>query len=375
MTSPTLNEVILSIGIAQLKHENSVELAAGAADSTNSAASSQEPERVVPARPLPGSITVIIPSYNCGRFIAEAIDSILAQTLSPDEIIVVDDGSNDDTELVVARFVDPRLRYIRQENAGVSVARNTGLAAATSEFVAFLDADDRWRPTLLEKLHNTLAHEPELVCTFANFVRFQEDGGILPRDQFQYYPELQGLPTQPGTREGTYLLQADAFCSLVRCGEIPAYTQVMMFRRKLIEGVRFNPRLRICQDMEWVLQTFMRGRVAFTPEVLAEVRRHDSNATRNYSVMALHKLNALRALGPHVTTPLHQAAYKDRLVKAHIDAAFASCQQGDVRTAWRTFVDGLRISSSPLRKLKGFARILLATCLAATRHSPRIACA
>lgn len=323
---------------------------------------------------MPGSITVIVPSYNCGRFIAEAIDSILAQTLAPDEIIVVDDGSNDDTEQVVGRFVDPRLRYIRQKNAGVSVARNTGLAAATSEFVAFLDADDRWRPTLLETLHPLVAHDPALVCAFANFVRFHHDAGVLPRDQFQFYPELQTLASSPGPIDGTRLLQEDAFSALVRCGEIPAYTQVMMFRRKLIDGVRFNPKLRICQDMEWVLQTFMRGRVAFTPAVLAEVRRHDTNATRDHSVMALHKLNALRALEPHVTTPAHRAAYKDRLVKAHVDAAFATCQMGEVQKAWRIFGSGLLINSSPLRKLKGFARILLATYLA-TRAGQRTAAA
>jgi glycosyltransferase involved in cell wall biosynthesis len=372
---PIQNEVIRSIGVAQLKYENAVKPALGEAEAADGAVSSQKHEKVATPRTMPGSITVIVPSYNCGQFIAEAIESILAQTLAPDEIIVVDDGSNDDTEQVVGRFVDPRLRYIRQTNAGVSVARNTGLAAASGEFVAFLDADDRWRPTLLEKLHNIVAHDPKLVCAFANFVRFHHDAGVLPRDQFQFYPELQKLLSQPGPTDGTHLLQEDAFCSLVRCGEIPAYTQVMMFRRRLIDGVRFNPRLRICQDMEWVLQTFMRGRVAFTPEVLAEVRRHDTNATRDYSVMALHKLNALRALEPHVTTPAHRAAYKDRLVKAHVDAAFATCQMGEVRKAWRTFADGLLINSSPLRKLKGFARILIATFLVTTRASQRTAAA
>lgn len=355
-----------------MKHENVRKPAAGFV-AANDAVITLQRDVVAVGSPMRGSITVIVPSYNCGRYIAEAIESILAQTLAPDEIIVVDDGSSDDTEQVVGRFVDPRLRYIHQKNAGVSVARNTGLAAATGEFVAFLDADDRWRPTLLENLYSIVSRDPQLVCAFANFVRFHDDTGTLPRDQFQLYPELQELPLQPGPIEGTKVLTGDAFSALVSCGEIPAYTQVMMFRRKLIEGVRFNPALRICQDMEYVLQTFMRGRVAFTPAVLAEVRRHDSNATRNYNAMALHKLNALRALAPHVSTVDRRAAYHDRLIKAHIDAANATCKMGEVRNAWRIFGEALRVKGSPMRKIKGLVRIVLGTCLAAVRPARRTA--
>ena len=316
---------------------------------------------------MQGSISVIVPTYNCGRFIGEAIESILRQTHAPDEIIVVDDGSSDDTEEVVGRFVDPRLRYIRQDNAGVSVARNTGLSAASGEYVAFLDADDRWRPRSLERLYELLSCEPQAVCAFANFIRFNDGAETLERDQFHYYPELRDLPRRPGALEGSYVLEGDAFCSLVACGEIPAYTQVMMFRRQLIQGVRFNPKLRICQDMEYVLQTFMRGEVAFTCEVLTEVRRHDSNATRNYAVMAFHKLNALRALAPHVKGTAHRAAYRDRLIKAHIDAANAECRLGSKRAAWRTFAGALLIKGSPMRKIKGFARVALGTYLAFAR--------
>lgn len=313
-------------------------------------------------KPLPGSITVIVPTYNCGRFIAEAIDSILAQTLAPEEIIVVDDGSTDGTAEVVGKFVDPRLRYIRQRNAGVSVARNTGLAAARGEYVSFLDADDRWRPTFLERLYAVVSHDAQLVCAFANFIRFEQDTGkIMPRDQFQLYPELRHLAVRPGPTTGSHVVEGDAFCALVACGEIPSFTQAMMFRRRLIEKLRFNPQLRICQDMEYVLQTFMQGRVAFISEALTEVRRHDTNATRNYHVMALHKLNALRALAPHVVTAAHQVAYRDRLVKAHIDAAFHQSRQGNVGAALRTFNASLRVKGSPLRKVKGLARIAFGT--------------
>jgi glycosyltransferase involved in cell wall biosynthesis len=98
------------------------------------------------------SVTVVIPSFNCARFIREAVDSALAQTVPPLEVIVIDDGSTDNTPEIMAVYAtDPRVRYLRQKNAGPSRARNSGIRAAQGEFIAFLDADDRWKPDKLER--------------------------------------------------------------------------------------------------------------------------------------------------------------------------------------------------------------------------------
>src|SRR5690242_14976762 len=96
------------------------------------------------------SVSVIIPTYNRARFVGEAVASALAQTLPPLEVIVVDDGSTDDTADVVARLNDPRVVYLRQENAGPATARNTGVEAARGDLIALLDSDDRWLPRKLE---------------------------------------------------------------------------------------------------------------------------------------------------------------------------------------------------------------------------------
>ncbi|WP_214019921.1 glycosyltransferase family 2 protein [Methanoculleus sp.] len=100
---------------------------------------------------LPG-ISVVIPLYNKGPYIARALNSVLAQTVRDFEVIVVDDGSTDDGAETVRGFEDPRIRLIRQENRGVSAARNEGIEAARAELVAFLDADDEWMPRHLEAL-------------------------------------------------------------------------------------------------------------------------------------------------------------------------------------------------------------------------------
>ena len=116
------------------------------------------------------TVSAVIPAYNAGKYVGRAIESVLAQTRKADEIIVVDDGSTDDTAEVVERFGDA-VRFIRQENAGASFARNTGIEAATSDWIAFLDADDEWLPNKLKLQTEHLERNPNLVWTTGNYIR------------------------------------------------------------------------------------------------------------------------------------------------------------------------------------------------------------
>lgn len=106
-------------------------------------------------------ISVVIPTYNAAHLVVDAIDSVLAQTAPADEIIVIDDGSADNTSAALARYGD-RLRYIVQKNAGASSARNHGVQLAQGDYVAFLDADDVWHPRRLEFQLKAIAKHPDL---------------------------------------------------------------------------------------------------------------------------------------------------------------------------------------------------------------------
>lgn len=97
-------------------------------------------------------VSIIMPTYNCGRFIAESINSVLAQTYTNWELLIVDDCSTDNTAEVVAAFNDPRIHYQRNErNSGAAVTRNTAIRLAKGKYMAFLDSDDLWLPEKLEK--------------------------------------------------------------------------------------------------------------------------------------------------------------------------------------------------------------------------------
>jgi glycosyltransferase involved in cell wall biosynthesis len=122
-------------------------------------------------------VSVIIPCFNYGQFVGEAIQSVLNQTYPDLEVIVVDDGSTDTTRDVVYSFRDPRIRYVYQENAGENVARNTGIQQARGEFIAFLDADDLWLPQKLEKQLRLFEEDPEVGLAYCLFSYFDSESG------------------------------------------------------------------------------------------------------------------------------------------------------------------------------------------------------
>jgi glycosyltransferase involved in cell wall biosynthesis len=115
-------------------------------------------------------ISAVITAYNIGEYIGRAIESALNQVRQPDEIIVVDDGSTDETANVIGQY-ESKVRYIHQENAGSSSARNTGIRNATCEWVAFLDGDDEWLPEHLLLQSELLERNRELVWSTGNYIR------------------------------------------------------------------------------------------------------------------------------------------------------------------------------------------------------------
>ena len=302
-------------------------------------------------------VSVVIPTYNSAKYLAESLGSVLAQTHQPAQILVIDDGSTDDTPAVVAAQSDPRIRYIQISHQGSAAARNRGIELASGDYLAFLDADDRWRPAMLEKQVSLLGQDETVICSFTNFVRFLEDTGEVLPTQFNFYPELPTVPVSPARYENAFIVEGDAFTQFIRFEEIPAYTQCMLFRRNMISGMRQNTALHRCQDLEFVARVFMRGKIAYISDVLADVRRHGLNITNDISLMALDKLWALLHLQNAVDTPTRRRALNDRLVKAWLDAATVLIRAGRRSEGLEHYAKVFSIPSSGARKLKGTARI------------------
>jgi hypothetical protein len=137
---------------------------------------------------MPPTVSVVIPCYNHGHYLANAVQSVSSQTLADWELLIIDDGSTDNTPEVAARFSDPRIRYIYQENQGLSAARNTGICAAQGEYLAFLDADDEWEPGFLHCCARVLAANRELAGVYTRYSFIDPEGKVLPQTGGQVVP-------------------------------------------------------------------------------------------------------------------------------------------------------------------------------------------
>jgi glycosyltransferase involved in cell wall biosynthesis len=204
------------------------------------------------SRPL---VSCILPVYNGERYLAAALDSIVAQTHRPLQIIVVDDGSTDGTPALAAGHPFP-IRYHRQPNAGPAAACNRGLALAAGEFIAFLEQDDLWHSHKLAHQLDALDRNPEREYCVTEIQDFWESALDTERLAFAGHP--RGRP-QPG-----YL------------------TQSLLARRRLFERIGgFDEALRYAHAAEWFLRC-RRNRVAgiLLPRVLVHRRLHGQNASR-----------------------------------------------------------------------------------------------
>ena len=131
--------------------------------------------------PMNDLVSIIMPSYNTGRFLAEAVGSVLAQTYSAWELLIVDDCSTDDTDAVAAGFTDGRIRYFKNEkNSGAAFSRNRALREARGRWIAFLDSDDRWAPDKLEK-QLAFMQENGYAFSYTGYSEMDADGQPLGR--------------------------------------------------------------------------------------------------------------------------------------------------------------------------------------------------
>jgi glycosyltransferase involved in cell wall biosynthesis len=190
-------------------------------------------------------VSVIIPAYNAASFLAEAIQSVTAQTVPPLEILVVDDGSTDETAQVAARFQD-RIHYLYQGHAGAGAARNLAIARARGEFLAMLDADDLWLPDKLALQLEAFASDPALDIVSGHVFEFRirEDG------------HMQERPPVPGVTASSTMVRASSF------------RRVGLLRTDLQLG----------EFIDWGARALELGlQQRILPQIVSRRRIHDSN--------------------------------------------------------------------------------------------------
>lgn len=212
-------------------------------------------------------VSVIISTCNRSRFVCGAIESVLRQDFKDFEIIVVDDGSTDTTKEVVSKYKN--IRYIYQENKGRSEARNTGIRAASAEYVSFLDDDDIWLDGKLYKQVIFLNSHPEtgLVHTFSEVA--DEDGNILGKEtekRLNFYKQAIKIGY---TYEGMSQL-----CIM--------FLSTVMLRKECFSRVGFfDGDIPAFEDWDFYLRLSLEYRISLIPEILVKYRLHKKNTSSN----------------------------------------------------------------------------------------------
>ncbi len=289
-----------------------------------------------------GSISAVIPSYNYGRFIADAVQSVLDQTHEPRvEIVVVDDGSTDDTRARLEPFGD-RIRYVHQRNQGPSAARNTGIREARGDWIAFLDGDDIWHPEKTDlQLHLVGQHGFDVVGAPRMSLR-------PPR-----------LPPDPPVRP----LGVRDFLT-----GTPIFPSGTVVHRRCIDAVGgFDENLRYVEDRDLWLRLAARFRVAQVDSPVSYYREHGSQLSKNAERMRSSFERVLaKFFAEH---PQYAALERPAHAFMHMDAALAFLHDGDRRRAIDALLRSLRLHAwepegssrnlSSMRRLKLLARMLL----------------
>lgn len=224
-------------------------------------------------------VSVILPVYNGGLYIGQAIESILSQTYKDVEIIVVDDGSTDNTERVVRSYEN--IHYICQDNSGPSAARNKGMAASEGDYIAFLDSDDLYKENKLE----------EQVKTFEQ----NKDVDIVYNDCIAVDKDLNYINTL--ISEGVYENEKDFLCMLLFRQIVPVPASIMLRRKCFEEGCVYSERYKHTEDYEYIIRLAQKYKFMYIPEPLYIYRRHENNLTNAHKIQEKRELDVIKGLG------------------------------------------------------------------------------
>jgi alpha-1,3-rhamnosyltransferase len=284
------------------------------------------------------SVSVLVPSYNHAPFIERTLRSIFKQSLQPKKLIVIDDGSKDESITVIERVLADctfENELIVQENKGLSATLNEGFARAEGEYFAYLGSDDVWLPQFLEKRVALLESRPGAVLAFGHAYLIDEDDRIIDN-----------------TQDWTTFADGDLLPFLLR-GEIPA-SPTVVYRRKALENERWNENAAL-EDYELYLKLCKQGDFALDSSVLSAWRQHGWNTSSDFPLMieewiaaqdrTLDRLQMTRAELDKIQTELK------------FNTAFEYVRHGRKREAFRLMRENLGGAGSPVKVAKLLMRL------------------
>ena len=304
--------------------------------------------------PAPRGVSVIIPAYNYAQYLEGAVRSALAQTHQPIEVVIIDDGSTDTTPEVGKRLASqyPGVRYFRQQNAGLSAARNTGIRLASHSFVTFLDSDDEFLPRMIETLMRAFdATQPGTGLIACATIRVDRDGRPIGEKK------VRGR----GSR-------SFAAADIVLKTRFPCC--VLAHRSCFDAAGCFDTSLRSSEDRDMWIRIGLHSGIYYVDEPLVRIRRHDSNMSRNTDRMraAMRRVRR-KAFQARVVPATHAAFWLRVLAIDHFQGAWMYWDEGSTARAilhsiaslclWPFPLDHNDLHEPPFFRLRAAGRFLL----------------
>ena len=219
-------------------------------------------------------VSVIIPTYNRDWAIRRSLESVLTQTFQDFELLIIDDGSTDQTQSILQAFQDPRIKITRTENQGISNARNCGIQQAKGEWIAFLDSDDEWLPHKLQAQWEYHQKRPELK--------------IIHGEEIWIRQEVRVNPKNKHAKSGGWIFQKCLSLCLI------SPSAVMIHREVFSQVGYFDPQMLVCEDYDLWLRITPFYQVGFIPEpIIKKYGGHPDQLSTRYKAMDYFRVMAL----------------------------------------------------------------------------------
>ena len=220
--------------------------------------------------------SIIIPSYNRYKTLKAAVDSVLSQTFRDFELIVVDDGSTDDTSEIKNEY-GSSIKYVRQENFGVSKARNTGIINSCSPYIAFLDSDDVWKENKLEEHYSFIKENPDIMIHQTDEIWIRNGKRVNPKKRHQ-------------KKEGHIFIDSLDLCLI-------SPSAVVLNRKLFEEYGMFDENLPVCEDYDlWLRITCEKSIGLIDKKLTIKYGGHESQLSRSYPMMDIYRIYSILKL-------------------------------------------------------------------------------
>lgn len=303
-------------------------------------------------------VSVVIPVYNKEAFISNSVSSVLNQDYEDLEVIIVDDGSTDNSIGVLDAFTDQRIRIFTQTNRGAAAARNLGIAKASGDWVAFLDADDEWLPTKLSEQVTTLNHHPDIVWAACGFETHCLDKKVV----------LAAQSFQPDWFESKNVL-SDALLPLANGKSLSTIT-IIARREVLLASGGFDINFRLAEDLDlWYRLAIKHPRIVYIPTPLAfcNTEIQGSLTNKSFDPMEFFSINlAEKLLNEAAGADNNRQELLQRFARQLIRVKLENLIAADEKDAGLSLLYNYSALLPRKAKLKALIKLLLPTPLVRT---------